>query len=219
MPGHADIGHILCIALLPTLLIYRWYHMSITSSEAEALLLSKGQDGSFLVHSSYQSPGHCVLCARVDEQVSHINIRNKDGVFDVEYGPKFDSLTHLIECYQKRPIVETSGSVISLKHPCLITSFFPDNIFQRVCELQKRIQDVYGKTGFWEEFQVCVCVLLGGGGGGGGVAEVQVQRNLCRGVSLFNKVISTCMCASYCKNLIVVNKIFVDCSIVSPNPA
>ena len=87
-----------------------------------------------------------------------------DGAFDVEYGPKFDSLTHLIECYQKRPVVETSGSVIRLKHPCLTTSFFPDDIFQRVSELQKRVQDVYGKTGFWEEFQVCVCVCVYGGG-------------------------------------------------------
>ena len=156
--------------------IGRWYHNSITSSEAEALLLSKGQDGSFLVHPSYQSPGHYVLCVRVDEQVSHINIRNKDGVFDVEYGPKFDSLTNLIECYQKRPMVETSGSVIRLKHPCLTTSFFPDNIFQRVSELQKRVQDVYGKTGFWEEFQVCVCVLFGGGvSRGTGTAERIVQ--------------------------------------------
>ena len=30
--------------------------------------------------------------------------------------------------------------------------------FQRVSELQKQVQDVYGKSGFWEEFEVCVCV-------------------------------------------------------------
>ena len=31
--------------------------------------------------------------ARVDEQVSHINIHNKGGMFRVEGGPKFDGLT------------------------------------------------------------------------------------------------------------------------------
>ena len=35
--------------------------------------------------------------ARVDEQVSHINIHNKGGMFRVEGGPKFDGLTPLIE--------------------------------------------------------------------------------------------------------------------------
>ena len=132
--------------------------MSITSSEAEALLLSKCQDGSFLVYPSNQGPGHDVLCARVDEQVSHINIHNKGGMFHVEGGPKFDGLTPLIEHYMKNPMVKTSGSMIHLKHPCLTTAFFPDNIFQRVSELQKRVQDVYGKSGFLEEFEVCVCV-------------------------------------------------------------
>ena len=96
--------------------------------------------------------------ARVDEQVSHINIHNKGGMFHVEGGPKFDGLTPLIEHYMKNPMVKTSGSMIHLKHPCLTTSFFPDNIFQRVSELQKQVQDVYGKSGFWEEFEVCVCV-------------------------------------------------------------
>ena len=187
---------IICISLLqsppPPSPIIRWYHKSITSSEAEALLLSKGQDGSFLVHPSYQSPEHYVLCVRVDEQVSHMNIHNMDGAFDVEYGPKFDSLTHLIECYQKRPVVETSGSVIRLKHPCLTTSFFLDDIFQRVSELQKRVQDVYGKTGFWEEFQVCVCVCVCWGG----VAEVRVQRDLSRGVSLITTLCMHCNSAA-----------------------
>ena len=139
-----------------------WYHMSKTSSEAEALLLSKCQDGSFLVYPSNQSPCHDVLCARVDEQVSHINIHSKGGMFHVEGGPKFSGLTQLIEHYMKNPMVKMSGSVLHLKHPCLTTSFFPDNVFQRVSELQKRVQDVNGKSGKSLRF-VCLGVLLGKG--------------------------------------------------------
>lgn len=88
--------------------------------------------------------------------MSHIIIRNKDGVFDVGGGPTFSGLTPLIEHYKKNPMVETSGSVIHLKHPFHATSFLPANIFQRVSELQKQNPDVYGKAGFWEEFEVCV---------------------------------------------------------------
>ena len=134
----------------------RWYHSSLTGREAETLLLSKGQDGSFLVRASVHNPGYYVLSARVDERVSHIIIRNKEGVFDVGGGPSFDGLTPLIEHYKKNPMVETSGSVIHLKHPFHATSFLPANIFQRVSELQKQNPDVYGKAGFWEEFEVCV---------------------------------------------------------------
>lgn len=41
-----------------------------------------------------------------------------------------------------------------MKHPYNATSFLPANIGQRVQELQKQNQEVYGKAGFWEEFEV-----------------------------------------------------------------
>lgn len=44
--------------------------------------------------------------------------------------------------------------MIKLKHPYNATSFLPANIGQRVEELQKQNHDVYGKAGFWEEFEV-----------------------------------------------------------------
>ena len=138
------------------LCIYRWYHSALTGREAETLLLAKGQDGSYLVRSSVHNPGSFVLSARVDERVSHVMIRNKDGNFDVGGGPTFPSLTELVEHYKKNPMVETSGTVINLKVPFHATSFLPANIAGRVVELQKQHQDVYGKAGFWEEFEVRV---------------------------------------------------------------
>ena len=132
----------------------RWYHSTLTGREAETILLAKAQDGSFLVRSSVHNPGNYVLSARVDERVSHVFIRYKDGMFDVGGGPQFISLSDLIEHYKTNPMVETSGSVIHLKHPFHATSFLPGNIIQRFQELQKQNQDVYGKAGFWEEFEV-----------------------------------------------------------------
>lgn len=131
----------------------RWYHSNLTGREAETLLLAKGQGGSFLVRSSVHNPGFYVLSARVEDKVSHVMIRNKEGLFDVGGGPKFGNLTELVEHYKKNPMVETSGVVIKLKHPYNATSFLPANIGQRVEELQKQNHDVYGKAGFWEEFE------------------------------------------------------------------
>ena len=132
----------------------RWYHSALTGREAETLLLAKGQNGSYLVRSSVHNPGYYVLSARVSEQVSHVMIRHKDEKFDVGGGPAFPSLNDLIDHYKKNPMVETSGVVILLKHPFHATGFVPASICSRVAELQKQNQDVYGKAGFWEEFEV-----------------------------------------------------------------
>ena len=140
--------------------VYRWYHSALTGREAETLLLAKGQSGSYLVRASVHNPGYYVLSARVEERVSHIMIRNKDDKFDVGGGPTFSSLTELVENYKKSPMVETSGVVIHLKHPFHATSFLPANINTRVTELQKQNQDVYGKAGFWEEFEVIISTYM-----------------------------------------------------------
>lgn len=132
----------------------RWYHNSLTGREAETLLLAKGQAGSYLVRASVHNPGSYVLSARVEERVSHVMIRSKDGRFDVGGGPNYPSLNELIDHYKKNPMVETGGAVIHLKHPYHATAFLPGNIIARVTELQKQNQDVYGKAGFWEEFEV-----------------------------------------------------------------
>lgn len=121
------------------------------------------------MRASVHNPGYHVLSARVEEQVSHVMIRNTDGAFDVGGGPSFPSLNELVEHYKKNPMVETSGMVIHLKHPFHATGFLPAKINSRVQELQKQNQEVYGKAGFWEEFEVrakfgklCVlkCVLF-----------------------------------------------------------
>ena len=131
----------------------RWYHGGLTGRDAEVMLSNKGQDGSFLVRASSHSPGNYVLSARVAEDVSHVIIRHSDDLFDMGGGPQFNSLNDLIEHYKKNPLIETSGRVIYLKHPFHSTSFLPRNIRLRVTELEKQNQDMYGKAGFWEEFE------------------------------------------------------------------
>ena len=142
----------------------RWYHGAITSRDAEAMLGTKGQDGSYLVRSSVHSPGNYVLSTRVGDEISHVIIRRQDKLFDMGGGPKFRSLVDLIEHYKKNPLVETNGRVINLKHPFHSTAFLPTHIHKRISELEKQNQEMYGKAGFWEEFE-------------------QMQQNECRSFS------------------------------------
>lgn len=131
----------------------RWFHDGINGREAEVLIMSKGQDGSYLVRTSAHSPGDYVLSTRVGDEISHVKIRYRENMFDMGGGPQFRSLSDLIEHYRKNPLVETSGRVIYLRSPFHSTSFSPLNIKQRVSELEKQNQDMYGKAGFWEEFE------------------------------------------------------------------
>ena len=96
----------------------RWYHGALTSRDAELLLTGKGQDGSYLVRTSNQSPGNFVLSTRVGDKISHVIIyRQKDKVFGMGGGPQFRSLLDLVEHYKKYTFVETSGRVVTLKSP------------------------------------------------------------------------------------------------------
>lgn len=131
----------------------RWYHGSLSGRDAEVYLMSKGQDGSYLVRSSAHSPGNYVLSTRVVDEVSHVIIRHDTDSFDMGGGPGFPSLNDLIEHYKKNPLVETSGRVIHLKMPFHTTSFLPVHIKLRVQELEKQNAEMYGKAGFWEEFE------------------------------------------------------------------
>ena len=132
----------------------RWFHGAITSKDAELLLSAKGQDGSYLVRSSVRSPGNYVLSTRVGEEISHVIIRQQNGLFDMGGGPKFSSLMEVVEHYKKNPLVEINGRVLDLKHPFHSTSFLPMNIGKRISELETRNEHMYGKAGFWEEFEL-----------------------------------------------------------------
>ena len=89
----------------------------------------------------------------------HILIGNQEqGVFHVEGGPTFESLTQLTKYYKLNPLM--SGSMLLLNHPFHSTSFHPTNILQRISELEKLNQGLYRKSGFWEEFEVCAWVKV-----------------------------------------------------------
>lgn len=142
------------------MLYYRWYHGNIGGREAEALLLDKGVEGSYLVRASNHSPGDYVLSARVNTEIAHVIIKHRGKKFDVGSGPTFTSLPDLVEHYRNNPMTESSGRVISLKAPFHATSFVPASIERRVEELEKESKDITGKAGFWEEFDVHKFILV-----------------------------------------------------------
>ena len=134
----------------------RWFHGEIHGHDAEILLLSKGQNGSYLVRTSTHSPGNFVLTTRVMDEISHIMIQHIDNKFYISNGPQFNTLPELVEYYEKNNIVESDGRVIDLQMPFCCTSFLPHKIQQRVSELSKPNDKHFGKAEFEEEYRQIV---------------------------------------------------------------
>ena len=131
----------------------RWFHGGVNGHEAEILLLSKGQHGSYLVRTSTHSPGNFVLTTRVMDEISHIMIQHIDNKFYISNGPQFNTLPELVEYYERNIIVESDGRVVDLKTAFCCTSFLPYHIKQRVSELSKPSDKLYGKAEFEDEYQ------------------------------------------------------------------
>lgn len=97
----------------------RWFHMNLSGMDAEALLLSKGEDGSFLVRPSQNVQGDFALSVRRTKDVTHIRIQNSGDYYDLYGGETFATLSELIQYYTENPgqLKEKNGAVIDLRYP------------------------------------------------------------------------------------------------------
>ncbi|BET02499.1 Tyrosine-protein phosphatase [Nesidiocoris tenuis] len=97
----------------------RWFHPNISGVEAEALLLDRGYDGSFLARPSRSNPGDFTLSVRRNNEVTHIKIQNTGDFYDLYGGEKFATLSELVQFYMENQgqLRERNGEIIELKTP------------------------------------------------------------------------------------------------------
>nr|XP_012420300.1 PREDICTED: tyrosine-protein phosphatase non-receptor type 11-like [Odobenus rosmarus divergens] len=98
----------------------RWFHPNMSGAEAEKLLLSRGQHGSFLARPSKSCPGGFTLSVRRHDEVTHIKIQNTGDYYDLYGGEKFATLAELVQHYtgqQAALLRERSGAPVELRHP------------------------------------------------------------------------------------------------------
>ncbi|XP_044919402.1 tyrosine-protein phosphatase non-receptor type 11 [Mustela putorius furo] len=97
-----------------------WFHPNISGVEAEKLLLSRGQHGSFLVRPSKSCRGSFTLSVRRHNEVAHINVQNTGDYYDLYGGEKFATLAELVHHYtgQRGGLLrEHSGAPVELQQP------------------------------------------------------------------------------------------------------
>uniref|UniRef100_A0A452RTQ7 protein-tyrosine-phosphatase n=1 Tax=Ursus americanus TaxID=9643 RepID=A0A452RTQ7_URSAM len=97
-----------------------WFHPNISGVEAEKLLLSRGQHGSFLARPSKSCPGGFTLSVRRRDEVTHVKIQNTGDYYSLYGGEKFATLAELVQHYTGQHgglLRERSGAPVELRHP------------------------------------------------------------------------------------------------------
>jgi len=94
-----------------------WYHEGMTRNSAEAVLLTNGLEGSYLLRKSHGNPGQYSVSVRYSDSVKHFSLLH-DG-YSYTFGiAAFDSLKGLLDHFSCLPIIggETGGTV-TLQYP------------------------------------------------------------------------------------------------------
>lgn len=132
----------------------RWFHGQLAGKESERLLKEKGKDGHFLVRASQSQPGNFVLSIRESAtKITHVQIRSIGGKFDIGGGDQFNTLVELVTHYQETPMVQINGAVVKMSASFNATRVSAASIQARVAELSKETDEIYGRAGFYDEFE------------------------------------------------------------------
>ncbi|XP_072857976.1 dual adapter for phosphotyrosine and 3-phosphotyrosine and 3-phosphoinositide [Pogona vitticeps] len=94
-----------------------WYHDGLTRHAAEALLLSNGKDGSYLLRKSNVKNSLFSLSVRAKDSVKHFHIEYTGSSYKFGFN-EFASLKDLIMHFANQPLIGSeTGTLIVLKCP------------------------------------------------------------------------------------------------------
>ncbi|GAB1288156.1 Dual adapter for phosphotyrosine and 3-phosphotyrosine and 3-phosphoinositide [Apodemus speciosus] len=94
-----------------------WYHGNLTRHAAEALLLSNGRDGSYLLRDSNEQIGLYSLSVRAKDSVKHFHVEYTG--YSLKFGfNEYSSLKDFVKHFANQPLIGSeTGTLIVLKHP------------------------------------------------------------------------------------------------------
>ncbi|XP_037364269.1 dual adapter for phosphotyrosine and 3-phosphotyrosine and 3-phosphoinositide [Talpa occidentalis] len=94
-----------------------WYHGGLSRHAAEALLLSNGRDGSYLLRDSHEQAGLYSLSVRAKESVKHFHVEYTGYSFKFGFN-EFSSLKDFVKHFANQPLIGSeTGTLLVLRHP------------------------------------------------------------------------------------------------------
>ncbi|XP_015248753.1 PREDICTED: dual adapter for phosphotyrosine and 3-phosphotyrosine and 3-phosphoinositide [Cyprinodon variegatus] len=94
-----------------------WYHYDLSRHAAEALLMSNGVDGSYLLRNSNNGPGCFALSVRAKDSVKHFHVTRRDNVYRFGFN-EFPNLHDFLRHFANQPLLGSdAGTLMVLKSP------------------------------------------------------------------------------------------------------
>ncbi|XP_006011026.1 dual adapter for phosphotyrosine and 3-phosphotyrosine and 3-phosphoinositide [Latimeria chalumnae] len=94
-----------------------WYHHNLSRHAAEALLLSNGTDGSFLLRKSKENENLFSLSVRAKDSVKHFHVERINSSYKFGFN-EFSSLKEFANHFANQPLIGSeTGTLIVLKSP------------------------------------------------------------------------------------------------------
>ncbi|ROK15854.1 Dual adapter for phosphotyrosine and 3-phosphotyrosine and 3-phosphoinositide [Anabarilius grahami] len=94
-----------------------WYHYDLSRHAAEALLLSNGVDGNFLLRNSNKGPDCFALSVRAKDSVKHFHVRRQFGRYAFGFN-EFPCLQDFCSHLANQPLLGSeTGNLIVLRFP------------------------------------------------------------------------------------------------------
>jgi hypothetical protein len=88
----------------PDIHLIPWYHYQISRHVAESVLMSTGEDGSYLLRDSNTNLGEFTLSVRAKNSVKHFPVRWGGSEFTFGFG-KFQTVCELLEHFESKPVI------------------------------------------------------------------------------------------------------------------
>ncbi|TRY82206.1 hypothetical protein DNTS_003392 [Danionella cerebrum] len=109
-----------------------WYHDYLSRHTAEALLLSNGVDGNFLLRNSNRGPDSFALSVRANSSVKHFHVHRHFGRYSFGFN-EFASLQDFCGHLANQPLLGSeTGNLIVLRFPYPREVEEP-SIYEKVC--------------------------------------------------------------------------------------
>nr|XP_033813052.1 dual adapter for phosphotyrosine and 3-phosphotyrosine and 3-phosphoinositide isoform X3 [Geotrypetes seraphini] len=94
-----------------------WYHGNLSRHAAEALLLSNGSDGSYLLRKSNTNDDLYSLSVRAIDSVKHFHVEHTGSSYKFGFN-EFSSVSEFIKHFANQPLIGSeTGTLIVLKKP------------------------------------------------------------------------------------------------------
>ncbi|KAG2466601.1 MTP protein, partial [Polypterus senegalus] len=106
----SEYPFLVCMQMEKQQFPFSWYHHDLTRHATEALLLTNGKDGSYLLRKSNEGPHSYALSVRAKDSVKHFHVTRSGSAYTFGFN-EFSSLKDFVGHFANQPLIGSETGV------------------------------------------------------------------------------------------------------------